>query len=256
MVKLNEISKSYSKGAQALKNISFKIEKGDFVSIIGPSGSGKTTILRLINGSEKPNSGSIVIEEKRFDTTKGKQRKLVQRKTATIYQDFCLVEETSALQNVLNASLTEMSFLKVLLGRFSPEQKNRALKALEAAGLQDKTEARVSQLSGGQKQRVAVAKALMQNASLILADEPVASLDPVTAESVIQLLKSLQNEQNMTVLMNSHNVELALKYSDRILGLKNGKIQFFCKPSEISKRMLDELYAKSSEPTTFEAPGR
>lgn len=247
MIELNEISKSYPKGVHALENVSFNIEKGSFVSIIGPSGAGKTTILRLINGSEKPDSGAVFIEKKRFDTEKGRARKLVQRKTATIYQDFCLVEETTALQNVLNAGLAEMSFFRVLTGNFSNEQKNRAKKALEASGLQDKIDASVSDLSGGQKQRVAVAKALMQNASLILADEPVASLDPVTAESVIRLLKSLQTEKNMTVLMNSHNVELALKYSDKVLGLKDGKLQFFCKPSEITSQMLSELYGKSSE---------
>lgn len=244
MIELNEISKSYPKGVHALKNVSFNIEIGSFVSIIGPSGAGKTTILRLINGSEKPDSGAVFIEKKRFDTTKGRARKLVQRKTATIYQDFCLVEETTSMQNVLNAALAEMSFFRVLTGRFSDEQKKRATNALKSAGLEDKAETCVSNLSGGQKQRVAVAKALMQNASLILADEPVASLDPVTAESVIQLLKMLQREKQMTVLMNSHNVELALKYSDKVLGLRDGKLQFFCKPSEISEQMLEELYQK------------
>lgn len=236
MINIQGISKTYSSGVKALDNISLLIEKASFVSIIGPSGAGKSSLLKVINGSEIPDQGTVLING---------SSKRIKKQLATIYQDFCLVEETTAIQNVLNAELADMNFIKVLLGLFTKEQKNRAKEELKKVGLQLQENTPVKELSGGQKQRVAVAKALMQKALVILADEPVSSLDPASSENVLSLLKALALQEGITVVMNIHNVELAVKYSDKIAGIKNGHLEFFTEPGNITPQMKKNLFEES-----------
>lgn len=248
-VNIHNIGKKYKNGVQALESITFTIKKGEFVSIIGASGAGKTTLMRMLNGAIRPDSGEVLLGAKgSLYTMNKKQRRSVQASIGTIYQDFCLVTNLTCLQNVLNADIPHMPFVRVLLGIFTQQQKDRALQALEITGLKDKADIPASQLSGGQKQRVAIARAIMQNPQLLLADEPVASLDPYTAVQIMDILKHLQIEMGITVIMNSHNVELSMQYSDRLIGIRKGRVVLDKLVAETSETEIRNVYgAESSE---------
>lgn len=223
---LRQVTQAYTKGHLILDGVSLSVPQGQFLSVIGPSGAGKTTLLRLFNGMVRPVSGEVWIKGQRFDTLKGKKRRQVQQQVGMIFQDFCLVEESTCLANVLNGSLCRVPFWRVVLDRFPREEVERAQGALEQVGLAAYADKKAGELSGGQKQRVAIARVLVQQASIILADEPVASLDPGSSRAVLELLRNLQKTQRLTVVMNSHNVEQALQYSDRILGLRQGLVLY------------------------------
>lgn len=242
MIELNQVSYCYCKGEKVLDKVSLSVGAGEFVSVIGPSGAGKTTLLRILNGAVSVCSGEVSLMGRRFDQAKGAAKRRIQQRIGTIYQDFCLVEPSTCLDNVLNGALAETSWIRAVCGIFSKEQQNRALTALECVGLEGKADIRAANLSGGQKQRVAIARALMQQPEILLADEPVASLDPATGGQILELLKNIQKQRGLTVIMNSHNVEAALKYSDRICGMKNGKILFDLPPGQVSQELLSELY--------------
>ncbi|MDD5935757.1 MAG: phosphonate ABC transporter ATP-binding protein [Clostridiales bacterium] len=244
ILELHKVQYSYNRKEMILHNVDLKVNTNEFVSIIGPSGAGKTTLLRMINGMILPTNGEINLYGQRFDTLTGKKKQVIQHTIGTIVQDFCLVENVSCLQNVLNAVLSERNFFQVLAGSFTKDQKERAFEALALVGLQEKAEVKAKLLSGGQKQRVAIARAIMQQPKLLLADEPVASLDPVTAEQILSLLKNLQEKYGITVLMNSHNLEQALQYSNRILGINRGRIVIDTIPQEVTKEKLHEIYGE------------
>lgn len=246
-IELQQVSQRYGKGELTLKEVQLKVKKGDFVSVIGPSGAGKTTLLRILNGAVPVCSGQVLLFGNRFDHLKGRAKCAVQKRIGTIYQDFCLVEPSSCLENVLNGALADMSLFRAVCGIYTKEQKERAREALAGVGLLDKADTRAGKLSGGQKQRVAIARALMQQPELLLADEPVASLDPVTGAQVLELLKQIQKERGLTVVMNSHNLESALKYSDRICGVSGGKLCFDVPASEVTAELLGTLYRAGEE---------
>ena len=245
-LELQQVTQAYRKGHPILDGVSLSVPKGQFVSIIGPSGAGKTTLLRLFNGMVRPASGEVWVEGRRFDTLTGKERRQVQQQVGMIFQDFCLVEESSCLANVLNGSLCRVPFWRVFLDRFPRVEVERARLALEQVGLAGFADKPAGELSGGQKQRVAIARVLVQQASIILADEPVASLDPGSSRAVLELLRDLQKTQGLTVVMNSHNVEQALQYSDRILGLRQGRVLYEGTPDIWNEEKFRALYGRQA----------
>lgn len=247
MLQIDSVSKLYKGGDKALDNIIFSVEQGEFISVIGKSGAGKTTLFRMLNGMIKPTTGSIIINNQDLAKLKGKKKRDIQKTIGTIYQDFCLVDTLTCFDNVLNGALAERNAFQALFGIFSKEQKEYAEKQLEAVGLSEKMYSYAGKLSGGQKQRVAIARALMSKPDIILADEPVASLDPYSAEQITDILVQLNKQYNMTVIMNSHSVELALKKSDRIIGIADGKLVLDKKSPEVTNEDIRFVYGGAYE---------
>lgn len=246
-LEVRQLSKIYPSGTRALEDAGFTLKQGTFLSVIGPSGAGKTTLFRLLNGMERASGGEILYAGQHFERARGRKKRAVQKTIGTIYQDFCLVEQLDCLQNVLNAALPEMNPLAGALGAFPKARKEEAENLLEQVGLADKRYAGVRELSGGQKQRVAIARALMRHPALLLADEPVASLDPVTGRQIVELLRDIQRTRGVTVLMNSHNLELARAFSDRLLGLRAGRVVFDGAPDALEDAVLSRIYGGPSE---------
>ena len=239
MLEVNDLKKTFDNGSPALKGINLKIKKGEFVSILGPSGSGKTTLLRSINGLETITGGEIFFD-KILVNEKSIQK--VQKKTGMIFQEFNLVNNLTALNNVLTGLLNESNKFLSLFYIFSKKQKIEALRSLETVGLLNKSYNRSDELSGGQRQRVGIARAIIKKPILLLADEPVASLDPKAANLILSLLKKINQEFGTTILCNLHQVDLAKKYSDRIVGLIDGKVVFDEMSSNLNNAFLDKLY--------------
>jgi phosphonate transport system ATP-binding protein len=239
MLEINDLKKTFENGSPALKGIDLKINKGEFVSILGPSGSGKTTLLRSINGLENISSGEIYFDNKRVDNSSILE---IQKKTGMIFQEFNLVNNLSAINNVLTGLLNSSNKFLSLFYLFSKNQKIKALKSLETVGLLKKSYNRSDELSGGQRQRVGIARAIIKKPLLLLADEPVASLDPKAANLILSLLKKINKDFGTTILCNLHQIDLAKKYSDRMVGLLDGKIIFDEKTENINKTNLEKIY--------------
>ena len=239
MLEINNLKKTFESGTEALKGVNLKVKKGEFLSILGPSGSGKTTLLRSINGLENIEKGNIFFDKEQIDKTYLPE---VQKKTGMIFQDFNLVNNLSSINNVLTGLLNSSSKFLSMFYLFTKEQKLEALKALETVGLLNKAYSRADELSGGQRQRVGIARAIIKKPLLLLADEPVASLDPKAANLIMSLLKKINKEFNITVICNLHQVDLATKYSDRIVGLLDGEIKFDQPASNIDKININQIY--------------
>ena len=239
MLEINDLKKTFDNGTPALKGINLKVNKGEFVSILGPSGSGKTTLLRSINGLETASGGEIYFDNKIVNKNTILD---VQKKTGMIFQEFNLVNNLSAINNVLTGLLNSSNKFLSLFYLFTKDQKIEALKSLETVGLLEKSYNRSDELSGGQRQRVGIARAIIKRPLLLLADEPVASLDPKAANLILSLLKKINKDFGTTILCNLHQVDLAKKYSDRIVGLLDGKIIFDEKSSQIKKTDLEKIY--------------
>ena len=239
MLEINDLKKTFGNGSSALKGVNLKINKGEFVSILGPSGSGKTTLLRTINGLETISGGEIYFDNKRVES---KSIKEVQKKTGMIFQEFNLVNNLSAINNVLSGLLNSSNKFLSLFYLFTKDQRIEALKSLETVGLLEKSYNRSDELSGGQRQRVGIARAIIKKPLLLLADEPVSSLDPKAANLILSLLKKVNKEFGITILCNLHQVDLAKKYSDRLVGLLDGKIIFDKKSDNINQHDLDKIY--------------
>ena len=247
MLQVSHIHKQFRRTGEVLRDVSFTLGEGEFLSVIGPSGAGKTTLFRILNGAEPCSSGQVVYDGVRFEGARGREKRAVQRRIGTIYQDFCLVEQVSVLQNVLNACLPDMSLAASLLGAFGRERRERAAAFLREVGLEDKLSEPVKNLSGGQKQRVAIARAFMRGPAVLLADEPVASLDPVTGRQILRLLRDLQRARGVSILMNSHNLELSLEFSTRIIGMSRGRVVFDGSPGEVTDAVLERIYGEGEE---------
>ena len=239
MLEINDLKKTFDNGTPALRGINLKVNKGEFVSILGPSGSGKTTLLRSINGLETASGGEIYFDHKIVNKNTISD---VQKKTGMIFQEFNLVNNLSAINNVLTGLLNSSSKFLSMFYLFTKEQKLEALKALETVGLLNKSYNRADELSGGQRQRVGIARAIIKRPTLLLADEPVASLDPKAANLIMSLLKKINKEFNITVICNLHQVELASQYSDRIVGLLEGEILFNEKAKNLNKTSIKHIY--------------
>ena len=240
MLEINNLKKTFENGSPALKGVDLKINKGEFVSILGPSGSGKTTLLRTINGLETSTGGEIYFDNKKVNNNNISE---VQKKTGMIFQEFNLVNNLSAINNVLTGLLNSSNKFLSLFYLFSKEQKIEALRSLETVGLLEKSHNRSDELSGGQRQRVGIARAIIKKPLLLLADEPVASLDPKSSNLILSLLKKINREFGTTILCNLHQVDLAKKYSDRVVGLIDGKIIFDEKSNNFNEAYLKKLYS-------------
>ena len=226
MIKFDKVNKVYPNGLHALKNVSLEINQGEFVAIIGLSGAGKSTLLRTINRMHDISEGSLTVNGQEVNDLEGKDLRKFRRKVGMVFQSFNLVTRTTVINNVLTSRVPDMPLWKSIIGLYSKEDKVIALEALDKVGILDKAYVRADQLSGGQQQRVALARTLAQKPEIILADEPVAALDPITAKQVMDDFKKINKELNMSVLINIHHVDLALKYADRVIGIKAGEIVY------------------------------
>ena len=247
MIEFKNVYKTYPNGFTALKNINLQIEQGEFVAIIGLSGAGKSTILRCINRMHDVTKGELTVDGINVSTLKGKELRRYRRKVGMIFQSFNLVSRSTAIKNVLTADVPDMNFFRVLFGIFTKDQKMRALESLDKVGILDKAYTRCDQLSGGQQQRVALARTLNQNPKIILADEPVASLDPITAKQVMEDFVRINKEYNISILLNIHHVELALEYADRIIGIRAGRIVYDGPSANVDQKVLDAIYGDDAQ---------
>ena len=247
LLEVQHIRKEFQNRTHALADVSFSVGQGEFVSVIGPSGAGKTTLFRILNGAIRCDSGAVLMGGVHFEAAAGRARRAIQKSIGTIYQDFALVENATCRQNVLNACLPDMAFLSAILGIFGKERVAEADALLARVGLADKVAEPVKNLSGGQKQRVAIARALMRHPHILLADEPVASLDPVTGRQILELLRDIQHDRNLTVLMNSHNLELSREFSQRLIGLNQGLVVFDGPADTATEDILAAVYGGGRE---------
>ena len=253
MIEFKDVSKVYPNGVVGLDNVNLKIEQGEFVAIIGLSGAGKSTLLRTINRMHDITSGTLTVDGLEVKNLKGKELRTFRRKIGMIFQSFNLVTRTTVIRNVLMAKVPEMPFWRGLLGVFKKEDKMQALESLDKVGILDKAYIRADQLSGGQQQRVALARTLAQNPEIILADEPVAALDPVTAKQVMSDFRKINQDMNISILINIHHVELALEYADRIIGIRAGKIVYDGPSENVTQDVLNTIYEGKIPEKTEEA---
>ena len=244
MIKFDKVNKVYPNGLHALKNISLEINQGEFVAIIGLSGAGKSTLLRTINRMHDISEGSLTVNGQEVNDLSGKDLRKFRRKVGMVFQSFNLVTRTTVINNVLTSRVPDMPLWKSIIGLYSKEDKVIALEALDKVGILDKAYVRADQLSGGQQQRVALARTLAQKPEIILADEPVAALDPITAKQVMDDFKKINKELNMSVLINIHHVDLALKYADRVIGIKAGEIVYDGPSAEVDSEVLKQIYGR------------
>ncbi|MEG0307982.1 MAG: phosphonate ABC transporter ATP-binding protein [Clostridium sp.] len=244
MIKFDKVNKIYPNGLHALKNVSLDIEQGEFVAIIGLSGAGKSTLLRTINKMHDISDGVLTVDGQEVKDLKGKDLRKFRRKLGMVFQSFNLVTRTTVIRNVLTSRVPDMPLWKSILGIYSKEDKIIALEALDKVGILDKAYVRADQLSGGQQQRVALARTLAQNPEVILADEPVAALDPITAAQVMDDFKKVNKEMNISILINIHHVDLALKYADRVVGIKAGQIVYDGPSNKVDGEILKQIYGR------------
>lgn len=242
MIEFKDVSKIYPNGVKGLDNINLKIDQGEFVAIIGLSGAGKSTLIRTINSMIDITSGKLTVNGKEVNNLKGKELRKFRRKIGMIFQSFNLVTRTSVIKNVLTAKVPDIPFVRSAFSIFTKDEKLQALEALDKVGIVEKAFIRADQLSGGQQQRVALARTLAQNPEIILADEPVAALDPITARRVMEDFRKINKEMNISILINIHHVELALNYADRIIGIRDGKIVYDGKAEDVTEEILDDIY--------------
>lgn len=247
MIEFHQVSKKYPNGFEALKDINLKIEQGEFVAVIGLSGAGKSTLLRTINRMHDITEGTLTVDGIDVMQLRGKELRHFRRRIGMIFQSFNLVTRTRVINNVLMAKVPELPFFKAVFGIFPRKDKLKALEALDKVGILDKAFVRADQLSGGQQQRVALARTLAQNPQIILADEPVASLDPVTAKQVMSDFLRINKEMNITILLNIHHVDLALQYAGRVVGIRAGRIVYDGPASKVTPEILNEIYEGKEE---------
>ncbi|WP_425447433.1 phosphonate ABC transporter ATP-binding protein [Dethiothermospora halolimnae] len=240
ILNLKNISKKYGEKA-GLSSLSITIKKGELVALIGPSGAGKTTLLNILTSIVKPDSGNVMIDNKSIDSYKS--TKELSKKIGIIRQQFDLVGQLSVINNVLAGKLGDWGTLKSIISLLSPREKNLAIDSLERVGLTDKLYKKTSTLSGGEQQRVALARLLVQNPEIILADEPVSSLDPARAEDILSILVKLVKEENQTLISSLHSTQYAKKYFDRIIGLRSGKVFFDLPTKKVTNKDLESLYS-------------
>ena len=252
VIEFKNVSKTYPNGVKGLKNVNLTIDQGEFVAIIGLSGAGKSTLIRTINRMIDITEGQLIVDGVDVMTLHGKGMRRFRRKIGMIFQSFNLVTRATALKNVLSSMVPDMSFIRVLLGLFTKEQKMQALEALDKVGILDKAYTRCDQLSGGQQQRVALARTLNQSPTIILADEPVAALDPVTAHQVMRDFQRINEDLNISVLINIHHVDLALKYASRVVGIRAGEIVYDGPTTGVTQEVLDYIYNGAAVPQAGE----
>jgi len=247
MLKVENLTKIYDGGTQALDDVSFEVEKGEFLAVIGLSGSGKSTLLRCINRLIEPTSGTVTWDGVDVTTASQEELRRIRRRIGMVFQHFNLVSRSKVLTNVLAGRLGYLNPALSVVNRFPKADIEKAHAQLARVGLEEKAGARADELSGGQQQRVGVARAMMQDPEIMLADEPVASLDPVLAHSIMQYLERINQEDGVMVLCSLHFLDLVHQYADRVIALNDGKLVFEGTPQEIDDDKFKEIYGKEAE---------
>jgi phosphonate transport system ATP-binding protein len=244
LLEIRNLKKVYSDGTTALQGVDLTVDRGEFVVVIGSSGAGKSTLLRCVNRLVQPSGGSVLVNN--IDAAKANNREVrrLRREVGMIFQSFNLIERVSVLRNVLHGRLGYMNPLTGALGLFSKHDVEEARKILHRLGLHQQIYKRADELSGGQQQRVGIARALSQQPQLILADEPIASLDPVTSETIMNHLRTICQEDGITCVVNLHQVDVAKKYATRIIGIHKGAVAFDGKPDQLSEQTIQHIYQK------------
>jgi phosphonate transport system ATP-binding protein len=246
MLQIEHLTKIYEDGTLALDDVSFSVDDGEFLVIIGLSGSGKSTLLRCINRLIEPTEGRVVWNGEDITAASGEKLRRIRRRIGMIFQQFNLVDRSSVFTNVLSGRLGYANPLATMVGRFSNADREKALAAMRQVGIEDQALKRADDLSGGQQQRVGIARALMQEPELILADEPVASLDPATSHTILKYIEALNRDLGVTVLCSLHFLSLARAYGTRIIALKDGKIVFDGLPAVIDDDKFREIYGEEA----------
>ncbi len=245
MLKITDLVKRYGDGDPVLKNLSLEIEGQSVVSIIGSSGAGKSTLLRCINRLVEPTSGSVVLNGTELTRLHGRKLREARRKIGMVFQGFNLVDRLTVMENVQSGRLGYISTWAAVTRRYPKEDIRRAYELMERVGIAHYADKRADALSGGERQRVGVVRALMQQPEILLADEPTASLDPKTSEQIMGLLRDLASELKLPVLINIHNVTEAKEYTDRIVGMRYGRIIFDDLPAKLDEEAMERIYSGS-----------
>lgn len=255
LLEINQLTKQYGHDKKALSDVNFSVQEGEFVSIIGPSGAGKSTLLRCINRMIEASSGEINFDNLNVMSLRKKELKQLRTKIGMIFQHYNLVNRLTVIENTLHGKLGYKSTFAGVLGIYSQEEKQQALDILNVLGLSDFLYKRTDQLSGGQKQRVGIARALIQNPRMLLCDEPIASLDPNSSKIIMDHLKNISTKMGITVLVNLHQVDVALKYSDKIIGIHNGQVVYNGSPKDITKADIERIYGSEAKDLIFNIGG-
>ncbi len=255
ILEFQHVSKVYNNTTKALEDISFSIEKGEFVSIIGPSGAEKSTILRCVNRLIDATDGKIIYDGQNVMELNKRELRKIRTKTGMIFQHYNLVDRLSVVENVLHGKLGQKSTISGVVGHYREEEKEQAFAILKELGLAEQAYKRCDALSGGQKQRVGIARAIMQQPKLILCDEPIASLDPKASKTIIDHLAQINRTKNITCIVNLHQVDVAMKYSERIIGIAAGKIVFDGTPAELTQEKIHTIYQSSDQDLIIDMQG-
>lgn len=242
LLEVKNVSKQYHQKNNVLTDINFQVEEGEFISIIGPSGAGKSTLLRCMNRMIDVTEGDIVFDDVNVMSLKKKELRNFRKHIGMIFQHYNLVSRLTAIENVLHGRFGYKTTLQGVFGWYTEEEKEKAFHLLEKLGMQEHAYKRCDQLSGGQKQRVGIARALIQEPKLVLCDEPIASLDPNASKVIMDHLQMISNEMNITCIVNLHQVDVAKKYSDRIIGLNSGQIVFDGDANQLSMDTIHKIY--------------
>jgi phosphonate transport system ATP-binding protein len=247
MLEVKNLTKIYEGGVKALDKVSFTVEQGEFLAVIGLSGSGKSTLLRCINRLIEPTDGQILWNGMDLTAASQDEMRRIRRKMGMVFQHFNLVSRSKVITNVLAGRLGYVNPVMSLINRFPQEDLQKALQEMDRVGIANQAYKRADELSGGQQQRVGIARAMMQEPELILADEPVASLDPVLAHSIMQYLEQINNEEGVMVICSLHFLDLVHRYADRAIALNEGKLMFDGSPKDIDDVKFKEIYGKEAE---------
>lgn len=247
VLKMEHIEKVYGNQVRALHDISLEVRAGEFVAVIGPSGSGKSTLLRTVNQLVVPSGGHVYIDGEEVTGASGKKLRLLRRKVGMIFQHYNLVQRLSVMQNVLHGRLGYMSALDGMLGNYTEEDKRKAIDLLQEIEMGDRLYNRASDLSGGQKQRVGIARAIMQEPKLLLCDEPIASLDPNASKIIMDLIYQMTQRRNIACIVNLHQLDVAMRYATRIIGLAKGEMIFDGTPQHLNNAVIEKIYNTSME---------
>ena len=246
LLQLNHISKVYNNTTKALQDVSISVEEGEMIAIIGPSGAGKSTLMRCINRLVDATSGSVVFDGEDITHVNKRELRRVRTKTGMIFQNYNLVDRLSVISNVLHGRLGHKPALSGALGLYSEEEKEKAFRLIDMLGLVEQAYKPCSQLSGGQQQRVGIARALMQEPKLLLCDEPIASLDPGSSKVIMDHLTDINRSMRITVILNLHQVDVAVNYTERVIGITEGQVLYDGPSGKLDARMIHEIY-KSGE---------
>lgn len=255
LLSFQNVSKTYDNVTTALKDVTFSMEEGEFVSIIGPSGAGKSTLLRCINRLVDVSQGAIFFDGHNVTASKKKELREIRMKTAMIFQHYNLVDRLSVVENVLHGRLGQKSAISGAAGHYIEEEKKEAFRIIQEMGLEEQAYKRCDELSGGQKQRVGIARAIMQHPKLILCDEPIASLDPKSSKVIMDHLKAINLTKNITCLVNLHQVDVAMKYSERIIGVTAGEIVYDGPAGGLTKDIIHQIYQSNDHDLIMDVQG-